>query len=198
MRRIPFLPIAPAIVLAAIALWSAPAQAQDWSIHLDVPVDANFFLKQEGQVIEYTPESQEGGLLSVTTPFHLGFGYENYSMLIRPPGEDFSIRFRAELLDTYWEIPVTSWLVVTPGVSWGVGKLETDAGDTDTLIFEDMNLWGYLGVIAVRIPWGLQVRLGYHEVRGLFVQRDRGQTPIEVRSSEMKATLTTLGFGYTF
>jgi hypothetical protein len=181
------------------ALLAASAAAQDWTIAFDVPTGAEFRTNIDNTPTDFKVEDVEGFILSVTTPYHVGFALEGYSMTIFP-GENKTVGYEAQFANVFVEIPVggVSWLVFSPGLGWGKGKLVKRDSNTDVSNFEALNLWQFYAVLAGRLPWGLQARLGYHEARGMLINRDRSQTPVKADESSVQTNLTTVGIGYTF
>jgi hypothetical protein len=108
------------------------------------------------------------------------------------------------MLDAFVDIPLWSWLILTPGVGYGTSKL-TVPHLTTNIPFNPFkrtgNLWQYYLVFGFKIGLGLDVRLGIHENYGDLPgptdnHNNSGATTYEYQP--LKLQLTTLGVGYTF
>lgn len=191
-----------AVLLFALAPQRASA-ADDWTVGVDIPqkgTKVEIWQKNNGvqspQEVGITGGS--GLMLSLTTPYHVGFGLESYVLRLQPEKSDdkFLLDMNTTMLDVYVQIPVTSWMFFAPGAGWGQSTIKPVGKNTDFHQPETINLWQWYVTLGFNLPWwNLHARLGYREARGTVINRESGS---DTESQMLLLTTTSVGLGWSF
>jgi len=181
---------------ALLCLAPLPVAAQRWSVQVEAVPSFDFRTKFDNGSSTKHLKNAEGILLSVGTPFHIGFGLESYKGGLEP-NPSHQIELNVWMTNVYVDIPVP---LVTFHVGAGWGNLSFDpervASGTDSSTLEKINLWEWFARLGIPLPFNLDLLVGYHEANGKFVIRhNSGNAPDRQDST---VTITTVGLGYTF
>ena len=152
--------------LAVFALFwaSPPAQAEFFSVAVDVPVDYNFDDGKE------TVKEVSGAKFSVSFPFLIGLAYENYDVTQTKSGIDpvtsspvSNVDFISTItmLDVFFTLPIP-FVNIVLGLGTGTAKFE----GPNSQFLKDADLTQ--GFVSVGIPFAaiLDIHLGYHALSG--------------------------------
>jgi hypothetical protein len=179
MRRVIFV----AVFLAAILMVGFPLiegrALAGWSLTVDTPEtftfahsNVNTTVAAGNQPAAYTSQTTtdvSGSKVTLIAPFHIGIGYEDYSVaqnaVCLPCGNNAFVKFRAnfQFYDVLVDLPL-HWLNVSLGYGMGTARMTAVLPPGNPVIsIQPADASQYFLVLG--IPFGpFDIHLGYHRI----------------------------------
>jgi hypothetical protein len=175
------------------------ATAQEWSVHGEFATDYQFRLQTGAgkDTRTFKLNNTEGVMLSIGTPYHVGFGLGTFKGDAEPE-KGFHLKLETVTANVYVDVPVP-WVKFHVGAGWGKLSFSPDkvpdSNGNSSSTLKDINLWEWFARLGIPLPWSLHLLIGYHEYHGRFAQL-HGDNRLE--SVDTTTSISTLGLGYTF
>jgi len=179
-------------MLAGVSLLLAQgiAKADTLSVTADIPLQLQLKLDKTD-----VGNSVSGYKVGVSLPFLVGFGVEGYKAALDK--KDFGAKgdLNLQLVDIFLNLPVP---VVNIALGAGVGTAsfdpnKYDLGGGDSLKLSSGTVTQYFASVGIPIAVLFDVHLGYHVLSGKFDTKTTTAGVTTKDSSDLKATLITLG-----
>lgn len=176
----------------SLLLMQGAARADVFSITADVPVQLS--LKLDGDSVD---NSVSGFKVGVSLPFLVGFGYESYKAALDKKdlglGTKGDLNF--QLIDIFFNLPVPV-VNIALGVGAGTATFDPDKfdlGGGDSVTLNAANVTQYFVSLGIPIAVLFDVHVGYHVLSGSFDIKTTSSGGTSKDSSDLKATMISLG-----
>lgn len=166
-------------------VFAAPgAHAALFFVGADVPLQ--FDLSDGGSAEEIS-----GLKATVTLPFFVGFGIEQYTATFNTAAVSGDVE--VSMFDLFFNLPIP---LVIIGLGAGVGKAVVDDTRANSgLTFEDADLTQVFVTLGLPIAALFDIHVGYHVLKGSSEVRLNGEKFTEVT---LDGTMISLGIGFGF